>query len=205
MAKTGDLYIISAPSGAGKTSLVKALVEKVPNLYVSVSHTTRPIRSGEKAGENYYFIHKNEFEGMLEKNKFLEHAEVFGNYYGTSRSFVEEALKKGDDVILEIDWQGARQVRIQFSNAISIFVLPPSIEELNTRLMNRLQDNVAIIDSRMKEAKQELSRYTEYDYLVCNDNFEEALLDLISIIRCNRLRYSRQRYNLSELLVKLTG
>lgn len=205
MAKEGTLFIISAPSGAGKTSLVHALIKEVPNLCVSVSYTTRESRPGEENAINYHFVTKDQFNDMLHQGEFLEYALVFGNYYGTSRQWVEKKLKNGEDVILEIDWQGARQVRTQFVDAISIFILPPSLESLRERLKKRHQDNPAVIESRMKEAKTELSRYREYDYLIYNDKFEEAVLDMETIVKSRRLTFHYQEENLKELIVKLTS
>ncbi len=204
MLKKGTIYIISAPSGTGKTSLVKALSNSIPNLCVSISHTTREKRDKEEAGLDYYFIAKSEFKNMLSQNLFLEHAEVFGNFYGTSKQWVEEKLNEGKDVILEIDWQGARQVRIQYIEAQSIFILPPSLEALNQRLLSRHPDNPVLIEKRFKEAKKELSKYIEYDYLVCNDVFEHALEDLNHIIISQRLSLKKQRETLAELMNKLS-
>lgn len=203
MKKTGELFIISAPSGAGKTSLVQGLVAILPNLNVSISHTTRPKRLGEKEGVNYYFVTQTQFKEMLSQGAFLEHAQVFGNYYGTSRTFVEEALTNGKDVILEIDWQGARQIRKHYANIMSIFILPPSREELLSRLTKRHPDNPALVEERMKESKQEISHYNEYDYLVCNDKFESALADLKAIVSADRLREFRQEANLEPLIKSL--
>ena len=182
----GTLYIISAPSGAGKTSLVKALCEQQTGIRVSVSHTTRSMRPGEQNGEDYWFIDQAEFSRKQQEGDFLESAQVFDNYYGTSRSAVEELLQDGVDVILEIDWQGARQVRELMPGHISIFILPPSREALASRLQNRGQDTEAVIARRMQDAKEEISHYNEYDYLIINDDFEEALSELGSVIQAQR-------------------
>ncbi|WP_299734544.1 guanylate kinase [uncultured Endozoicomonas sp.] len=183
----GTLYIIAAPSGAGKTSLVKAMVESTPHVRVSVSHTTREIRPGEQDGVNYHFISLDGFREMMDKSMFLEHAEVFGNFYGTSEHWVREQLKKGEDVILEIDWQGAQQVRKLMPDAVSIFILPPSLEALRERLIGRATDDLSIIERRMSQAVSEMSHYGEFDYLVINDEFDLALRDLQTIIRSQRL------------------
>jgi guanylate kinase len=199
----GKLYIISAPSGAGKTSLVSGIVKEVPRISKSVSHTTRPIRPNEINGISYYFIEKSEFESMLRKDMFLEHAEVFDNSYGSSRVWIEEQRAKGIDIILEIDWQGARQVRSKFFDAISIYILPPSIEILEQRLKNRLQDKPEVIEQRMKEARQQMLHYTEYDYLIINDKFEDALEGLKSIILAMRLERHVQEENNTQIIQKL--
>ena len=178
----GNLYTVSAPSGAGKTSLVTAVVKNLPNLSISVSHTTRKMRPGEQDGINYNFVDTTKFKAMIGSGDFLEHAEVFGNYYGTSFSWVESALTEGKDVILEIDWQGAEQVRKQIPETTGIFILPPSREILRERLTNRGQDEEAVIDARMAEAKTEISHYSEADYLIINDQFEHALAELEGII-----------------------
>lgn len=187
----GTLYIISAPSGAGKTSLVKALCEQEGNICVSVSHTTRAMRPGEVDGEDYWFVDQTTFARKQEEGDFLESAQVFDNFYGTSRSAVEALLEKGEDVILEIDWQGARQVREQMSELVSIFILPPSRTTLEQRLRNRGQDSEEVIMRRMQDAKQEISHYSEYDYLVINDEFSEALAELSCITRAQRWKTDR--------------
>lgn len=199
----GSLFIISAPSGAGKTTLVRSLIKVVPSVEVSVSYTTRNKREQEQEGVDYHFVTHNAFKEMLKKDAFLEHAQVFGNFYGTSRLWVEETRAKGVDVILEIDWQGARQVRAQFVEAQSIFILPPSREALSERLLKRHPDNDALIAERMGDAKDEISRYNEYDYLVCNDRFEEALEDIKSIIRSHRLQWRRSQNQQKRLIEKL--
>ncbi|TBU92606.1 guanylate kinase [Phytopseudomonas dryadis] len=202
---TGTLYIISAPSGAGKTSLVKALTDSEPLIRVSVSHTTRAMRPGESDGVNYHFVAREQFHAMLDKNAFLEHAEVFGNLYGTSQAWVEQTLADGFDLILEIDWQGAQQVRRLMPQARSIFILPPTQEALRHRLTSRGQDSGEIIEQRMREAVSEMSHYVEYDYIVINDDFSHALSDLKAIFRANQLRQQSQQQRhlglLNELLV----
>lgn len=202
-ATTGTLYIVSAPSGAGKTSLVKALVDAQPQVRVSVSHTTRAMRPGEVDGVNYHFVSRDEFLARLERNEFLEHAEVFGNLYGTSQLWLEQTLAEGYDLILEIDWQGAQQVRRLMPQAKSIFILPPTQEALRQRLNNRGQDSDEIIEKRMREAVSEMSHYVEYDYLVINDDFAHALIDLQSIFRANQLKQQAQQQRHARLLSEL--
>ncbi len=190
----GTLYIVSAPSGAGKSSLIAALLEKNPTyaMKVSVSHTTRGMRPGEQDGVHYHFVQKEQFEELIEQGAFLEHAEVFGNYYGTSRPWIEKNLDKGIDVFLDIDWQGARQIRAQMPQAKSIFILPPSNGELERRLNARGQDSEAVIAKRMAEAKSEISHYHEYDYVIINDDFDSALMDFKAILRAERLKQDKQ-------------
>lgn len=199
----GTLFIVSAPSGAGKTSLVAALIKTVPDIFVSVSHTTREIRSNETSGKDYHFVTKAEFKELLTKGVFLEYAQVFGNSYGTSRQWVDETLKQGKDVILEIDWQGARQVRSQYSEAQSIFIFPPSQEALLDRLGKRHPDNPTLVRDRIKEAKQEMSRYYEYDYLLCNDQFDQALEEFKIVVLSQRLKLKRQELIKEGLIKKL--
>ncbi|TBU80205.1 guanylate kinase [Pseudomonas daroniae] len=200
---TGTLYIVSAPSGAGKTSLVKALIDSEPRIRVSVSHTTRTMRPGETDGVNYHFVAREQFHAMLDKNAFLEHAEVFGNLYGTSQAWVEQTLAEGFDLILEIDWQGAEQVRRLMPQARSIFILPPTQEALRHRLTNRGQDSGEVIEQRMREAVSEMSHYIEYDYIVINDDFSHALSDLKSIFRANQLLQPAQQQRHLGLLNEL--
>jgi guanylate kinase len=199
----GKLYIISAPSGAGKTSLVRQLVADLDRLTVSVSHTTRPMRPGEAHGRDYFFVPVAEFQAMLERQAFLEHARVFDNFYGTARQTVEENLSQGLDVILEIDWQGAQQIKKLMPDSLSIFILPPSIDILQQRLRNRGQDDEQIIARRMRDAVTEMSHYDEFDYLVVNDVFEQALAALKSILTANRLTRQRQMHELEPLLKAL--
>ncbi|MFK8043672.1 guanylate kinase [Congregibacter sp.] len=201
--QSGTLFTISAPSGAGKTSLVRALVDVEPSLQVSVSHTTRPIRPGETDGVNYHFCDHHAFEEMLKEDAFLEHAEVFGNLYGTSQHFVENQLAADADVILEIDWQGARQVKHLLPATCSIFVLPPSEEALRDRLSQRGQDDASTIDRRMAAAVSEMSHYVEADYLVINDVFDEALIELQAIVRSQRLQTQKQAHRHSDQLKAL--
>jgi len=200
---TGTLYIVSAPSGAGKTSLVKALLERMDGIRVSVSHTTRPPRPGEQDGVDYHFVDKAGFQRLVEAGDFLEHAQVFDNFYGTSRSAVQAQLDAGDDVILEIDWQGARQVRRQFPDAVGVFILPPSLEALRERLTGRGQDPDEVIERRMRDAVSEMAHYDEYDYLVFNDDFEVALADLQALFRADRLRLARQAARHADRLAGL--
>ena len=200
---TGQLYIISAPSGAGKTSLVKALLAQDPDLVVSVSHTTRPRRVGEVDGVNYHFITTQQFLDLLAQDAFLEHAEVFGHYYGTSHLAVARQLERGQDVILEIDWQGARQVRRLIDDAVSIFILPPSRAELERRLTARGQDGVEVISARMAKATAEMSHYPEFDYLLINDSFERALTELQAIVLAKRLELPRQSDKARNLIAEL--
>ncbi|MDN3516914.1 guanylate kinase [Aquisalimonas lutea] len=202
---TGTLYIISAPSGAGKTSLVKALVDTIPGLSISVSHTTRPRRDGEVDGVDYHFVDAEAFEAMAAAGDFLEHARVFGNAYGTARSSVEEQLEVGTDVILEIDWQGAQQVRAALPDAVSVFILPPSRRELERRLRARGKDSEDVIARRLREAQSEMSHYHEYDYLVVNDAFGHALEELVAIARARRLRLAAQQERLGDTLQDLLG
>ncbi len=190
----GTLYIVSAPSGAGKSSLISAMLETNPTyaMKVSVSHTTRGMRPGEQDGVHYHFVQKELFEELIEQGQFLEYAEVFGNYYGTSRVWIEDNLDKGIDVFLDIDWQGARQICEQMPLAKSIFILPPSNGELERRLNTRGQDSEAVIAKRMAEAKSEISHYSEYDYVIVNDDFDNALMDFKAIIRAERLKQDKQ-------------
>lgn len=204
----GSLYLISAPSGAGKTSLVNALLaEPYPplaaGLCVSVSHTTRAMRPGEQEGVNYHFTDRANFQAMIGKGAFLEHAEVFGNYYGTSRAWVEDRLANGWDVILEIDWQGASQIKRLMPASIGIFILPPSRDTLLQRLTKRGQDGPEVINKRMAEAVNEMSHYAQADYLVINDNFATALDDLKAIFRSNLLKRDVQQARNAALLAGL--
>ncbi len=190
---TGTLYIISAPSGAGKTSLVKALLEKLADVTVSVSHTTRQARPGEQDGVDYHFVDKAEFERLAASGEFLEYAQVFDNDYGTHRATVLEKLGSGEDVILEIDWQGARQGYKAFPQAVRVFILPPGREALRERLTGRGQDSEDVINRRMADAVSEMSHYDEFDYLIFNDDFAMALDELSALFRARRLRREAQQ------------
>ena len=203
MATKGTLFIVSAPSGAGKTSLVKALCENTDSLRTSVSFTTRAIRPGEVLGEHYNFITHSEFEAMLAGTEFLESANVFGNFYGTSQAWVEGQLSAGTDVILEIDWQGALQVRKLIPSSVSIFILPPSRQALEERLHGRGQDSAEIISKRMAQAKDEMSHYNEFEYLIINDDFSAALVDFSAIITAQKLHSSRQHQGAQKLIAEL--
>lgn len=202
---SGTLYIVSAPSGAGKTSLVTALIKADKRVSVSVSHTTRAMRPGEQHGVNYHFVSHDDFKGLIAKGDFLEHAEVFGNFYGTSRSALQEVLDQGNDLILEIDWQGAQQVRKLMPEALSVFILPPSQQALRERLDGRGQDSEEIIAGRMKEAVSEMAHYDEYDYVIINDDFDVALEDLKAVFRSNRLQLKKQQQRHGALLNQLIG
>ena len=199
----GTLYIISAPSGAGKTSLVRELLARSPDLTLSVSHTTRPMRPGEENGVHYHFVAPEQFQAMIAADAFLEYARVFDNFYGTSKAAALDRIKRGQDVILEIDWQGARQTRRLFPDAVAIFILPPSREVLEKRLRARGQDSEAVIARRMQEARSDISHYKEYDYLLVNDDFQQAVADLQSIIRARSLRREVQEKTLHDLLNSL--
>ncbi|NOX42709.1 MAG: guanylate kinase [Gammaproteobacteria bacterium] len=205
---SGSLYIVAAPSGAGKTSLIKALLDSEPNIEVSVSYTTRAKRSGEVDGEHYYFVETSAFQEMVNQGLFLEHAQVFDNYYGTSQQKVEERLKLGIDLILEIDWQGAQQVRKSFQSSLNqqctaIFILPPSKTALHERLRDRGQDSDEVIARRMQDATNEISHYAEFDYLIVNEVFDRALLDLKAVIRAKQLEFSSQSQRYAELIADL--
>jgi guanylate kinase len=199
----GTLYVVSAPSGAGKTSLVKGLYARLDGLTVSVSHTTRARRPGETPGEDYFFVDHAEFKAMIGQGAFLEHAQVFDHYYGTAQATVEAALSEGRDVILEIDWQGARQVREMMPDCRSIFILPPSRHELQARLSGRGQDGPEVIERRMADAISEMSHYGEYDFLVINDDFETALAELCAIVTTHRLSTPHQAETCRELIARL--
>lgn len=201
----GSLFVISAASGAGKTSLVRAVLQQVAGIEVSVSHTTRPPREGEVDGVDYHFIDKEVFQAMVDASEFFESATVFGNMYGTSRQHIQEQLLKGSDVILEIDWQGARQIRQLMNDCRTIYIAPPSITALRERLTSRGQDDEAIISQRMQEAISEMSHYVEFDYLIINDDFDEARDNLAAIIMGNRMLHEHQQQKHADLLSKLLG
>jgi len=199
----GKLFILSAPSGTGKTSLTKALLKANINLWLSVSYTSRAKRPGEKEGIDYYFVERKIFGQMLECGEFIESAEVYGNLYGTSQKWINESIESGKDVLLEIDSQGAQQVRKIFSNVVSIFVLPPSLEELENRLRNRNQDSEEVITKRMDAAREEIRHVSEYDYVIINDKMDIALRDLICVVQSERLRMSTQLVRYHDLVTQL--
>lgn len=196
----GSLFIVAAPSGAGKTSLVNGLLDSMANVKISISHTTRSPRPGEIDGVDYFFIEPEQFLQRVEAGDFLEHAQVFGNDYGTSGHWVVEQLVAGYDVILEIDWQGARQVRQQMPDAVGVFVLPPSKAILKERLQKRGQDQPDVIEHRMTQATEEMSHYCEYEYLIINDDFDRALSELKLVIQAQRFRQSLQLHNNKSLI-----
>jgi len=201
--KQGTLFIVTAPSGAGKTSLVNELLHQIKNLLVSVSHTTRPIRPSETNGKDYHFIDERRFLSMLSNGDFLETADVYGYKYGTSSKWVSAELGRGNDVILEIDWQGAIQIKRQFPGACSIFILPPSLETLLDRLHKRQQDDDETIARRMAQAKEVISHVKDADYAVVNDRFDETVNEVSSIIQSRRLKIEAQMVNLANLLANL--
>ena len=189
---TGCLFVIVAPSGAGKSSLVSALLEKDPSIRLSISFTTRPPRPGEQDGREYHFVNREKFEQMIHDSEFLEHAEVYGNLYGTSRRWISETRASGADVLLEIDWQGARQVKKLFPDMTYIYILPPSIDELRNRLLKRGKDSAAVIERRLSEAREDLNHVHKADYVIINEDFSVALTDLWAVTRAVRLTAGRQ-------------
>lgn len=197
---TGNVFIVSAASGTGKTTLVTRLINNNPNIRVSVSHTTRAPREGEQHGQHYFFIDKNEFIDLVGQGAFLEHAEVFGNYYGTSIQAVREMCAQGFDVILEIDVQGASQVRQSLPDAVSIFILPPSLKILEQRLRDRKTDSQDAITTRLNEAKQEIEQAFLFDYIVINEDLDKAEAELSYIFKANRLHQNRQKANIEKVL-----
>ena len=199
----GQLFIVSAPSGAGKSSLVKALLEKDPAIRLSISYTTRAPRPGEVDGVHYHFVGREDFQARLERGEFLESAEVYGNYYGTSQPWIEAEMAAGRDILLEIDWQGAAQVRRLMPRAKSIFILPPSIAELRRRLEGRGTDSAEVIARRMAAAAEDVSHALEFDYLVVNEDFDAAVADLLAIARCGRLTMAVQAPRQAGLLAEL--
>ena len=201
----GSLFVIAAPSGAGKTSLVKAVLDRDPRLRVSVSHTTRKQREKEIPGRDYNFVTVEEFKRLIEKGEFLEHAQVFDNFYGTGRAQVEALRNAGHDVILEIDWQGAQQVREAAPDCKTVFILPPSRVALETRLRNRNTDSDQVIERRLRDAVADMSHYAEFDYVVVNDVFETAVAELLSILRGGGTEYGAKRPDLAPLLADLLG
>jgi len=196
----GSLFIVAAPSGGGKTSLVKKLVEGMHDITVSVSHTTRDKRQGEKQGIHYFFVDEPAFLDMARADEFIEHAWVFDCLYGTSKVQIQKKLAEGIDVVLDIDWQGAAQIKQIFPDAVSVFIVPPSLEVLKQRLMDRRRDNAAIIDERMRRACDEMSHYREFDYLIVNDDFDKASFELEAIVLVNRLKVSKQMQKQQALL-----
>ncbi|TEW53991.1 guanylate kinase [Psychromonas sp. RZ22] len=205
MSQIGTLYIVSAPSGAGKSSLIQALLAEEHDMpaQVSISHTTRSPREGEVHTQHYHFVTEDEFKQLISENAFFEWAEVFGNYYGTSRLTIEESLSQGIDVILDIDWQGARQVRKVMPEAKGIFILPPSRAELEARLNKRGQDSAEVIAKRMQEAQSEMSHYNEYDYLIVNDDFDTATQEFSAIVRALRNKQDKQAIKHSKTIKEL--
>jgi guanylate kinase len=203
MAKRGKLFVIAAPSGAGKTSLVRALMERRPALRFSISYTTRAKRASETHGRDYFFVDKSEFERMVAAGEFLEHARVFDNYYGTSRAQVEQMLDRGQDVLLEIDWQGAQQIRRALPECRSIFVLPPSVAALEQRLRNRATDSDEVIARRLRDSIADLSHWNEFDYIVVNDDFAQATAELEAIVSGQGEHLRRDRAALQGLIAKL--
>ena len=201
---SGNLFIITAPSGAGKTSLVKELLSADPNLQLSISYTTRPPRPGEVDGKDYHFVALETFMTMLEKGEFLESAEVYGNRYGTSQTWIERETALGKDILLEIDWQGAAQVRKLLPQAIGIFILPPSLDTLRYRLKNRSQDSDEVIERRMQSAREDISHVSEFEYVIINNDFKEAVQDLLATVRASRLTVTKQLARHSSLITQLT-
>ena len=198
---SGTLFIVAAPSGAGKSTLVNALLEREPGISLSVSHTTRPPRTGEQYGRHYYFVERAEFEREVAEGIFLEHAEVHGNFYGTSRTTVQNLLQQGRDVLLEIDWQGAAQIRKAKPDCVSVFILPPSRTELERRLRGRGSDSAEVIERRLRNSRGEIAHAPEFDYIIVNDRFEEALDGLQAIVRAVRQR-SELQCQRHETLIK---
>ncbi|MCT8988593.1 guanylate kinase [Shewanella phaeophyticola] len=204
MSTRGNLFIVSAPSGAGKSSLISALLKDKPSdKQVSVSHTTRQPRPGEVDGQHYHFVDVEQFKALIAQDAFIEWAEVFGNYYGTSKTVIEQTLAKGIDVFLDIDWQGGEQVKKLMPYAVGVFILPPSKAELERRLTGRGQDSQQVIDSRMAQAVSEMSHYAQYEFVIVNDDFDVALTDLNAIIRSQRLTCASQQYTHNGMLIDL--
>ena len=196
----GCLYVIVAPSGAGKSSLVNALLEREPDIGLSISYTTRPPRPGEVSGREYFFVRQEEFQAMVARGEFLEHAEVYGNWYGTSKRWIEKTRATGSDVVLEIDWQGARSVKALFPDMTFIYILPPTIEVLRQRLVKRGKDAKEVIERRLAEAREDLKHVHEADYVIINEDFSIALLDLQSVVRALRLTAARQLRRHAQLV-----
>jgi guanylate kinase len=200
---SGNLFIICAPSGAGKTSLVNALLEREPDIELSISYTTRAPRPGETDGRNYHFVTREQFLEMAGRGEFLEHAEVHGNFYATSQSWINARRAEGKDILLEIDWQGAAQVRGQIPDAVGVFILPPSPETLRRRLEGRGQDSAEVIEQRLLAARGEVAHVAEFDYVIINRNFDVAVTDLVSIVRAQRLRLAAQIERYRDLINQL--
>lgn len=196
----GNLFIVAAPSGGGKTSLVKKLVEDMERIEISVSHTTRDMRSAEQDGIDYFFVDDAEFQRMIKAHDFVEYAQVFNHFYGTSVAQIKDRLRAGIDVVLDIDWQGAQQIKQLFADAVGIFIIPPSLDVLKQRLIDRQRDNEQVILDRMQQARAELSHYHDFDYLIVNDNFANAAFELQAIVTAYRLRMSRQSVQQRKLL-----
>lgn len=203
MDTPGNLFCVAAPSGAGKSSLVRALLELDSRLAVSVSHTTRAPRGQEQNGREYWFIDPPAFQSMIERGDFVEWAQVHGNYYGTSHAAIQDRLQRGEDVVLEIDWQGAAQIRRQFAHAVLIFILPPSWEELRQRLQRRGEDSAEVIETRMANARLEVAQAQHFDFVIINGLFETALFDLKTVVHSQRLRYGAQLRNRSQVFAAL--
>ena len=196
----GNLFVVVAPSGAGKTSLVGKLLGREPNIHLSISSTTRAPREGEMDGRDYRFVTREAFEAMIAAGDFLEHANVYGNYYGTSKRWIEKELAGDHDVLLEIDWQGARQLRTLFPHMVGIFILPPSLAELRRRLEGRGKDAPEAIDRRMASAREEISHVLEFEYIIVNESFDSALMDLIAVVRAARVSRAQQSVRLKKLI-----
>ncbi|WP_157670292.1 guanylate kinase [Chitinibacter sp. GC72] len=204
MAK-GNLFVVTAPSGAGKTTLVAALLAADANVQLSISYTTRQPRAGEVNGKDYHFVERAEFERMINAGELLEHAEVYGNYYGTSQVWINDVINNGRDILLEIDWQGAQQVRRLFPEAIGLFVLPPSLDTLETRLRNRGKDSEDVIAKRMAVAREECSHVDEFDYVIVNEHIDDAVRDIVAVVRAQRLTLARQSNRHTALISSLKG
>ncbi|HXX10272.1 MAG TPA: guanylate kinase [Burkholderiales bacterium] len=200
---TGSVFIVCAPSGAGKTSLVNALLEREPDIELSISYTTRPARAGESDGRHYHFVSRDAFQAMARRDEFLESAEVHGNMYGTSRAWIAERRSEGKDIVLEIDWQGAGQVRRLMPDAVGVFILPPSLDALRRRLVARGQDSPEVIEKRLAAAREEVGHVGEFHYVIINRNFDVAVADLVSVIRSQRLRLAAQLERHRDLINQL--
>jgi guanylate kinase len=200
---SGSVFIVCAPSGAGKTSLVNALLEREPDIELSISYTTRPARTGESDGRHYHFVSRDEFQVMARRDEFLESAEVHGNLYGTSRAWIAARRSEGKDIVLEIDWQGAAQVRRLMPDAVGVFILPPSLDALRRRLVARGQDSPEVIEKRLAAAREEVAHVDEFHYVIINRNFDVAVADLVSVVRAQRLRLAAQLERHRDLINQL--